>query len=79
MKHSIVTLCLTALVLHGCSSVAAPAAPPKLHDGRYGDYNEQMSEQCASAAMALGIEHGLSNSLIDSLFNKCVFDQGLTI
>lgn len=77
MKHSIIALGFTVLVLHGCSSVSTP--PPKLHDGRYGDYNEQMSEQCASAAMSLGIEYGLSNSVIDSLFNKCVFDQGLTI
>lgn len=77
MKHSIIALGFIVLALQGCSSVATNN--PALHDGRYGDYNEQMATECAKTVLGLGITLGLSNSAIDSLFNKCVFDQGLTI
>lgn len=74
---SLFVLCVLSLTLHGCANVTPNN--PKLHDGRYGDYNEAMSEECAKTVLELGITLGLSNSAIDSLFNKCVFDQGLTI
>jgi hypothetical protein len=75
---SLFVLCLLIISLHGCANVT-PINNPKLHDGKWGDYNEDMGEQCASAAMAQGIKHGLSNLDIDSLFSQCLFDQGLTI
>lgn len=58
--------------------VTRPHNPP-LHDGRWGEYNEGMAEQCAHAAMLQGVKHKLSNEAISALFNQCVFDQGLTI
>ena len=82
MNKCINVLCIAGLIvfvfcLHGCTNV--PVTNPQLHDGRYGDYNEAMSEECAKTVLELGIKLGLSNSAIDALFNKCVFDQGLTI
>lgn len=82
MNKCINVLCIAGLIvfvfcLHGCTNV--PVNNPKLHDGRYGDYNEQMSEECAQASLELGVKLGLSGKAIDSLFNKCVLDQGLTI
>lgn len=70
-------LCVLTLTLHGCSNVARKQMP--VYDVRYGQYNEQMSELCAFSSMVQGLEEGLTNAAIDSLFNKCVFEQGLTI
>jgi hypothetical protein len=69
-------LCL--LALHGCTS-PPPFHNPALHDGRWGDYNEGMAEQCASASLLQGAKHKLSNKDIDKLFGQCLLDQGLTI
>jgi hypothetical protein len=64
-------LCL--LAMQGCTNV--PHSNPDLHDGRWGDYNNAVTEECAIAAMTAGIDA----KEIEALFNKCVFDQGLTI
>lgn len=50
-----------------------------LADGMWGNYNEGMAEQCASAALLQGKTHKMSPQAIDGLFNECVFNQGLTI
>lgn len=71
---SLFVLCLLIMSLHGCANVT-PTNNPKLHDGRWGDYNEHVTEQCAIDAMVKGID----NTEITSLFNQCVFDKGLTI
>lgn len=63
--------------LQGCSQVVTQSQP--LHDGRWGEYNEGMSEQCAHASILQGKLHNLSNEAVSALFNQCVFDQGLTI
>lgn len=68
-------LCLMAL--QGCINVTHPS--PTLNDGRWGEYNELMHEQCAHAAMLQGIEHGLSDEATVALFKRCVFDQGIMI
>lgn len=63
-------------------TVTAPPVvktPIVLADGMYGQYNENVAEQCAEAAMALGKKHKLPPQAIDGLFNECVFDQGITI
>ena len=61
-------------------TVTGPSVPPVvLADGKYGQYNENKAEQCASAALAQGEIHKLSPQAIDGLFNECVFDQGITI
>lgn len=72
MKRAFV-LCVVLLALHGCTNVTHSS--PKLHDGRWGDYNGAMTEQCALQAMVDGID----SAEIAKLFNKCVFEQGLTI
>lgn len=64
------------ICLHGCAS---EVTNPALHDGRWGEYNQGMGEQCASAAMLQGTKHGMSDKQIESLFGQCLFDQGLTI
>lgn len=69
---AVFVLCL--LALHGCS-IQTPPHNPALHDGRWGDYNNAMTEQCALQAMVDGIDA----EQITKLFNKCVFEQGLTI
>lgn len=64
-----------------CTVTALPVVktPIVLADGMYGQYNENVAEQCAEAAMALGSKHKLPPQAIDGLFNECVFDQGITI
>jgi hypothetical protein len=58
--------------MHGCANVTQPQP---LHDGRWGAYNNAVAEQCAIAALIAGID----SKQIEAMFNKCVFDQGLTI
>lgn len=60
------------LALCGCAS---QGKSPALHDGRYGDYNSEIAEKCAEVVMGLTDEPGL----MSRLFNKCVFDMGITI
>lgn len=64
---------MLALLLCGCASPSSKS--PALHDGRYGDYNSAIAEKCAEVVMGLTDEAGL----MSSLFNKCVFDMGITI
>ncbi|MNF29795.1 hypothetical protein D3C85_1455060 [compost metagenome] len=64
-------LCL--LAMQGCNQVSH--SNPALHDGRWGDYNNHVTEQCAIDAMVAGIDA----TQIEEMFNKCVFDQGVTI
>lgn len=66
----------------GPDTVTAPPVvktPIVLADGMYGQYNENIAEQCAEVAIALGKKHKLPPQAIDGLFNECVFDQGITI
>ena len=69
-------LCL--LALQGCTPPHVHHNPA-LHDGRWGDYNKGLAEQCAQASLMQGAKHKMSNEAIDALFNQCVFDRGLTI
>lgn len=61
------------LLLCGCTGPSLKS--PALHDGRYGDYNSAIAEKCAEVVMGLTDEPGL----MSKLFNKCVFDMGITI
>jgi hypothetical protein len=66
----------------GSDTVTAPVVPPKaivLADGMYGQYNENVAERCAEAAIALGKKDKLSPKAIDKLFNQCVYEMGITI
>ncbi|MND20280.1 hypothetical protein D3C87_1509150 [compost metagenome] len=64
-------LCL--LALHGCDDVSHPKLI--LSDGRWGEYNNRIAEQCAIGAMIRGGDV----KEIEFLFNQCVFKQGITI
>lgn len=77
MKVYIYVLVVMLAGVQGCSQVVTQPQP--LHDGRWGEYNEGMSEQCAHASILQGKLHNLSNEAVAALFNQCVFDQGLTI
>lgn len=67
-------VCVLTLTLHGCSNVPPKPSQP-LHDGRWGEYNYLMAEQCAIQALIEGID----SAEITKLFNNCVLEQGLTI
>jgi hypothetical protein len=67
-----VYLLLVLVLLYGCASKYQPVA---LHDGRYGEYNSAVAEECAVTAISL-----TDNPLLQAkMFNQCVFDMGITI
>lgn len=65
-------LCL--LALHGCNDVTHPK-PVVLADGRWAEVIQYKAEECAMMAMIKGAD----TLEIEALFNKCVFERGLTI
>ncbi|QHJ81935.1 MAG: hypothetical protein [Bacteriophage sp.] len=67
-------VCVLTLALHGCNNMPPKPNQP-LNDGRWGEHNGLMTEACAIDAMIKAATYEEA----DSLFNKCVFDQGLTI
>jgi hypothetical protein len=67
-----VYLLLAVVLLYGCATKYQPIA---LHDGRYGDYNSAVAEECAKVVL----EATADPAMQVKLFNKCVFDMGITI
>lgn len=63
---------LVVVLLYGCATKYQPIA---LHDGRYGDYNSAVAEECAKVVLETTDDPDLQGKL----FNQCVFKMGITI